>query len=186
MFIIDGLLNGNGMNYIEALSLIKADYQRYATNSQGGGNLLSICRMALRNRGFAYSLWLRLSAVKGLLWPLAKIVHHHLSTKYRVTIQSHTVIGGGLYFPNCWNIVINPSCVIGGNVTISEFVNIGSNDGKSSTIGDNTVIYPRVCIVGSIVIGNNSVLRAGSVVTRDVEPFIVVEGSPAKKIGIDQ
>lgn len=36
MSIIDGLLNGNGMNYIEALSLIKADYQRYAMDCQGG------------------------------------------------------------------------------------------------------------------------------------------------------
>ena len=142
--------------------------------------------MALKNRGFAYSLWLRLSAVKGWLWPFVKIVHHNLSTKYRITIQSHTVIGEGLYFPNCWNIVINPHCVIGKNVTIGEFVNIGSNDGKSSAIGDNAVICPRVCVIGNIAIGNDAVLRAGSVVTRDVEPFAIVEGSPAKKIGINQ
>jgi hypothetical protein len=36
MFKIDGLLNGNGMNYTEALSLIKSDYQRYAMDSRGG------------------------------------------------------------------------------------------------------------------------------------------------------
>lgn len=76
--------------------------------------------------------------------------------------------------------------MIGKNVTIGEFVNIGSNDGRSSAIGDNTVICPRVCIIGNIAIGNNAVLRAGSVVTCDVEPFAIVEGSPAKKIGINQ
>lgn len=91
-----------------------------------------------------------------------------------------------MYFPNCWNIVINPHCVIGKNVTIGEFVNIGSNDGKSSAIGDNAVICPRVCVIGNIAIGNDAVLRTGSVVTRDVEPFAIVEGSPAKKIGINQ
>lgn len=91
-------------------------------------------------------------------------------------------IGGGIYFPNCWNIVVNPSCVIGENATIHEFVNIGANDGKSAIIGDNVVICPRVCVVGHVAIGNNAVIRAGSVVTRDVDSYIVVEGNPAKTI----
>ena len=134
------------------------------------------------NRGFAYSVWLRLSSVKGVLWPLARIVHHHLSTKYRITIQPQTKIAGGIYFPNCWNIVINPRCVIGANVTIHEYVNIGTNNGESSCIGDNVIINPRVCIVGAITIGRDAVVNTGSVVTRDVAPCTIVEGNPAKKI----
>ena len=131
------------------------------------------------NRGFAYSVWLRLSSVKGVLWPFARIVHHHLSTKYRITIQPQTKIAGGIFFPNCWNIVINPRCI---NVTIHEYVNIGANNGISSNIGENVIINPRVCIVGAITIGKDAVVNTGSVVTRDVAPDTIVEGSPAKKI----
>lgn len=131
------------------------------------------------NRGFAYSVWLRLSSVKGVLWPFARIVHHHLSTKYRITIQPQTKNAGGIFFPNCWNIVINPRCI---NVTIHEYVNIGANNGISSNIGENVIINPRVCIVGAITIGKDAVVNTGSVVTRDVAPDTIVEGSPAKKI----
>lgn len=189
MFKIGGKLNGNSMKYSEAITLIKEDCQRYGLSclhNTGEGKYLNICKMMLMNRAFSYLVWLRLSAVRGWLWPLARIVHHCLSTKYRMTIQPQTVIGGGLYFPNCWNIVINPRCVIGKNVTIHEYVNIGSNDGMSSIIGDNAVIHSRVCIVGHVSIGNNAILKTGSVVTRDVESFAVIEGSPARKIGINQ
>lgn len=148
----------------------------------GNARLVKICKVMRKNRGFAYSVWLRLSSVKGVVWPLARIIHHHLSTKYRITIQPHTKIGGGVYFPNCWNIVINPRCVIGKDVTICEYVNIGANNGESSYVGDNVVIKPRVCLIGAVSIGDNAVVNAGSVVTRDVAPHATVEGCPAKEI----
>ena len=62
-----------------------------------------------------------------------------------------------------------------GDVTIYEYVNIGTNNGKSAIIGDYATINSRVCIVGTINIG-------GSVATKDIEPFVIVGGSPAKKI----
>lgn len=176
---IDGLLNDKEMGYKIALELIKADYKRY---SIGSDNLLNISRMMMSNRGFAYLVWLRFSAVKGWIWPLSRLIHRHLSTKYRITIQPHTRIAGGLYFPNCWNIVINPNCIVGRNVTIHEYVNIGANNGKSAIIGDYATINSRVCIVGEVNIGNDTTIMTGSVVTKDVEPLAIVEGIPAKKI----
>jgi chloramphenicol O-acetyltransferase type B len=47
---------------------------------------------------------------------------------------------------------------------------------KGAFIGMNTTIMPGVTI------GEGAVVAAGSVVTRDVEPFTVVGGVPAKKI----
>lgn len=167
------------MSYKLALELIKADYQRY---SKSGFNLLSIIRMMAENRGFAYLVWLRLSAVRGGLWPLSRLVHRHLSIKYRINIQSHTRIAGGLYFPNCWNIVINPNCAVGSNVTIYEYVNIGTNNGKSAIIGDYVTINSHVCIVGAVNIGNDAVIMAGAVVTKDIGSLVIAGGSPAKKI----
>lgn len=181
MFKTVGLLNKEIMSYKEIFALIEADYQQY---SSGGGNFNKYIKMMWINRGFAYSVWLRLSSVKGILWPFARIIHHHLSTKYRITIQPQTKISGGIFFPNCWNIVINPRCIISKNVTIHEYVNIGANNGVSSYIGENVTINPRACIVGAITIGKNAVVNTGSVVTRDVAPYIIVEGNPAKKIDL--
>jgi acetyltransferase-like isoleucine patch superfamily enzyme len=47
---------------------------------------------------------------------------------------------------------------------------------KGAFIGMNTVIMPGVTI------GEGSVVAAGSVVTKDVEPFTIYGGVPAKKI----
>lgn len=78
--------------------------------------------------------------------------------------------------------MINPNCIVGRNVTIHEYVNIGANNGKSAIIGDYATINSRVCIVGAVNIGNDTTIMTGSVVTKDVEPLAIVEGIPAKRI----
>ncbi len=51
------------------------------------------------------------------------------------------------------------------------------------TIEDNVVIGGSSIILYNTHIGHNSLIAAGSVVTKDVEPFTIVGGNPAKKIG---
>jgi len=50
------------------------------------------------------------------------------------------------------------------------------------TIGDRAWIGPRVTILHSVNIGEGAVVGAGAVVTKDVEPYTVVAGIPAKKV----
>lgn len=50
-------------------------------------------------------------------------------------------------------------------------------------IDDRAWIGPRVTILHSVHIGEGAVVAAGSVVTKDVEPFTIVAGIPARKIG---
>ncbi len=50
-------------------------------------------------------------------------------------------------------------------------------------INDRVWIGPRVTILHSVTIGEGAVVAAGSVVTKDVAPFSIVAGIPAKKIG---
>ena len=49
-------------------------------------------------------------------------------------------------------------------------------------IGDDVWIGARSVILPGITIGNNVVVAAGSVVTKDIPPYAVTVGSPAKVI----
>ena len=50
------------------------------------------------------------------------------------------------------------------------------------TVGNDVWIGMRAMIMSGVTIGNGAVVAAGSVVTRDVEPYTVVGGAPAKVI----
>ena len=58
------------------------------------------------------------------------------------------------------------------------------NRGKQSVIIENDVwIGDNVSILGGVTIHNGAIIGTGAVVTRDVLPYTIVGGVPAKKIG---
>lgn len=126
--------------------------------------------------------WLRLSQQKNLLQPIAILMHKFYSVRYNIDIPRKTKIGWGLTLGHGMCIVISKSAVIGNNVNISQFVNIGSNHGAAAVIGDNVYIGPHVCLVENVHIGNNVTIGAGAVVTKDVPDNATVVGIPAKII----
>jgi maltose O-acetyltransferase len=90
-------------------------------------------------------------------------------------------------YSHCW--LIN----IGNNVTIAPQAYILAHDAStkkltgytkvgSVNIGDNVFIGARVLIMPGVTIGENSIIAAGSVVTKSIEKDSVVAGSPAKVI----
>lgn len=62
------------------------------------------------------------------------------------------------------------------NVQSTEVVG-ATNINKGAFVGMHCTILPGVTI------GEHSIVAAGAVVTRDVEPYTIVAGVPAKKIG---
>ena len=83
--------------------------------------------------------------------------------------------------------------MIGKNVCIGEDVRLitGSHDVTSPhfnlvtrpiTINDNVWIATGAIVLPGVTIGEGAVVAAGAVVTKDVEPWSVVAGNPAKFI----
>ena len=49
-------------------------------------------------------------------------------------------------------------------------------------IGNDVWIGHNACVLPGVTVGNGAVCAAGAVVTKDVEPYAIVAGVPAKKI----
>lgn len=60
--------------------------------------------------------------------------------------------------------------------------NSGAEFGKSVKIGESVWLGGRAVICPGVTIGNNVVVAAGAVVTKDVPDNVVVGGNPAKII----
>lgn len=102
-------------------------------------------------------------------------------------INSFTVLYGH------GGLTIGNGCLIGPQVTIVP-VNYGFQDRaipfrkqtpslKGITIGDDVWIGAGATILDGCTVGQGAVIGAGAVVTRDVEPYSIVAGVPARKIG---
>lgn len=50
-------------------------------------------------------------------------------------------------------------------------------------IGNDVLIYANAIIVAGVIIGHGAIIGGGSIVTRDVPPYAIVAGVPAKIIG---
>lgn len=92
------------------------------------------------------------------------------------------------------HISVSQNVTIGKNVRISPYTLILDDDfhkiddhfgiGKKMeiTIGDNVWIASKVTILKGVNIGEGAVIAAGAVVTKDVPPYTVAAGVPAKII----
>lgn len=53
---------------------------------------------------------------------------------------------------------------------------------KTIKIGDFVWFGNRVTVVGDVTIGDGAIIAAGAVVTKDVPPYAIVGGNPARII----
>lgn len=58
----------------------------------------------------------------------------------------------------------------------------GPETGQPITIGEDCWLGGNVIVLPGVTIGNGATVGAGSVVTKDVEPYTVVVGNPAREI----
>jgi len=101
----------------------------------------------------------------------------------RVVINFGCLLDGRIYEIRIGNDVsIGPEATIltlGHDPQSTDF----ADRGAAVVIGDRAWIGYRAIVLPGIEIGEGAVIGAGSVVTRDVPPFTIVAGSPARVIG---
>lgn len=129
-------------------------------------------------------MWFRLSnyGKANLLYYPCRLMYRVCSRRHNIHIPFTTTIGYGLYIGHETSIVIHDKTIMGNNVNISHFVTIGSNFNTPATISDCVYIGPNSCIVEDVIVGENAIIGAGSVVTKDVPSNSTVAGIPAKII----
>lgn len=110
----------------------------------------------------------------------------NISLGKRVVVNSNTYIYGKGGVTISDSVLISPNCTLSaGN---HNYVLPGDMIEKPSTIekiyiGRDSWIGANSVITGDVTIREGSIIGAGSVVTKDTEPFSINAGVPSKKIG---
>jgi serine O-acetyltransferase len=101
-----------------------------------------------------------------------------------ISIPCQATIGPGLYIGHFGNIIVSEDAVIGHTCNISQGVTIGvSGRGQRRgmpRIGNRVYIAANAVIVGKIIVGDDAVIAANSLVTTDVAAHTIVMGVPAQ------
>ena len=96
------------------------------------------------------------------------------------SIASGVSIGGGAHDLNA--VSTSPAFNKGRNVLGVNLGNIEFSPYKTTKIGNDVWVGNRAMILQGVTIGDGAVVGAGAVVTKDVEPYTIVAGNPAKPI----
>jgi acetyltransferase-like isoleucine patch superfamily enzyme len=129
---------------------------------------------------------------------------------FGVKMEKYAIVYSGAEIRAPYNLKLGKGCIIGDNaildarhgIIIEEYVNFGSNvslwtlqhdyncpafstsdQGAPIIIKRRAWLGPNVIVLPGVTIGEGAVIGAGAVVTKDIEPFTINVGIPAKKIG---
>lgn len=125
---------------------------------------------------------------------IGKNVVFHFRTEIRgihkLKIGKGTIIGDNALLGAQWGLTIGENVNISSNVSIysgehdhrDPYFRITPQRTRPITIGNRVWIGSNAIILTGVNIGEGAVCCAGCVVTKDVEPYSVVAGIPAKKV----
>lgn len=112
----------------------------------------------------------------------------------RLTLAPTAAVNNALFNTISGTIVVEDWVLFGHNVSVvtgtHEVAALGKDrqaavpaSGRDVVIQTGAWLASNVTVLGPCVIGQHAVVAAGAVVTRDVEPFSIVGGVPARVIG---
>lgn len=105
-----------------------------------------------------------------------------------ITVGKNVFINACCNFQDHGGVSLGDGCLIGHNVVFATLNHELAPEKRSSmipapiTVGRNVWVGSNSTILSGVTIGDNAVIAAGAVVTKDVEANTVVGGVPAKFI----
>lgn len=111
----------------------------------------------------------------------------------KLSIGNNVSIGHDFFIGCTTNITIEDNVLISSRVFIADTIH-GYEDisqpvikqdltkCSETKIGENSFVGVNACILPGVKIGKNAVIAANAVVTKDIPPFSVAAGNPAKII----
>jgi acetyltransferase-like isoleucine patch superfamily enzyme len=114
------------------------------------------------------------------------------NAKAQISIGNRTTVGYHTFIFASERITIGDDCLIAPFVYIVDSnhqiardcrINEQPNETAPITIGSDVWIASNVTILKGVTVGDGAVIAANSVVNKDVPPYEIHGGSPAKKIG---
>lgn len=105
-----------------------------------------------------------------------------------ITIGNHVFFNSGCKFQDQGGITIDDGTLLGHNVVLVTLNHCMNPEQRANLelapihIGKNVWIGANAMVLPGVTIGDNAVIAAGAIVTKDVPANTIVGGIPAKKI----
>jgi serine O-acetyltransferase len=119
-------------------------------------------------------------------YTLARFISQFARFLTGIEIHPGATIGRRLFIDHGAGVVIGETAEIGDDVTIYQGVTLGGTGKEKGkrhpTVGNNVMIASGAKVLGSITVGENSKIGAGSVVLKPVPPNSTVVGVPGRVV----
>jgi serine O-acetyltransferase len=168
------------MSHLDALMM---DVWRW----YGRANLLLVIKLFCFERAFRPVLTYRLCRwamsigfLGKIILPFLRIFHRLVQGAIGFELPLGVDLAPGLLVYHGWALVINDKVKIGKNVTLLHSVTIGGTFKGTPILEDEVSVATGAIILGPVVIGRGSIIGAGAVVTKDVEPYSIIVGNPQR------
>ncbi|MFC4355405.1 serine O-acetyltransferase [Chryseomicrobium palamuruense] len=123
------------------------------------------------------------------LFFLARVVSQISRFFTGIEIHPGAKIGRRLFIDHGMGVVIGETCEIGDDCILFQGVTLGGTGKEKGkrhpTLGNNVLVATGAKVLGSITLGDNSKVGAGSVVLKDVPENATVVGIPGKVVVLD-